>query len=270
MAGERGRLAGDALLQVAVARDHVDEVVERARARRGVRVEQAALVARGVGEADGRGEALAERAGGDLDAVGVAVLGVAGGLRAPGAQRLEVVELEAEAREVQLHVLRQRAVAGREDEPVAAEPGVVGRVVAHDLLEQQVRRGREAHRRAGVAVAHLLDGVRREHASRVHRPLVDGFPLQICHELLFLPIVKGREPCGPDPPRTFWRGSATRRQPGSSFVNDSGENPRHEARIPQYMDVGGLCDGLCLTVATGCRWFADGRRAAGGGAVPMA
>ena len=83
VAGERGGLAGHALLQVAVAGDDVDEVVERARAGRGVRVEQAALEARRVGEADGGGEALAERAGGDLDAVGVAVLGVAGGLASP-------------------------------------------------------------------------------------------------------------------------------------------------------------------------------------------
>ena len=36
VAGERGGLAGHALLQVAVAGDHVDEVVERARAGRGV------------------------------------------------------------------------------------------------------------------------------------------------------------------------------------------------------------------------------------------
>ncbi len=45
VARERGGLDGHALLQVAVGRDHVDVVVERARARRGVGVEQAALVA---------------------------------------------------------------------------------------------------------------------------------------------------------------------------------------------------------------------------------
>ena len=54
VAGQRPGLAGDALLQVAVARDHVDEVVERARARGSIRIEQAALVAGGVREADGR------------------------------------------------------------------------------------------------------------------------------------------------------------------------------------------------------------------------
>ncbi len=54
VSGERGRLAGHALLEVAVARDDVDEVVERAGARRGIRIEEAPLVASGVGEADGR------------------------------------------------------------------------------------------------------------------------------------------------------------------------------------------------------------------------
>ena len=88
---------------------------------------------------------------------------------------------------------------------------MVGRIAAHDLLEQQVRGGRKAHRGSGVPVSDLLDGVCREDAGGVDRPIVDGFPLEICHEVLFLPIVKGREPCGSDPPRTFWRGSPTRR-----------------------------------------------------------
>ena len=63
VAGERRRLARDTLLQVAVAGDHVDEVVERARAGGGLRVEQAALVAGRVGEADGarRGPGRADR-----------------------------------------------------------------------------------------------------------------------------------------------------------------------------------------------------------------
>ena len=220
-------------------------MVERGGAGSGIRIEQAALEARGVREPDCRREALAERTRGDLDAVGVPVLGVTGGLRAPGAQRLEVVQLEAVTREVQLHVLRQRGVTRGQDEPVATEPGVIGRVATHDLLEQQVRGGREAHRGSGVPVPDLLDGIGRKHASRVDRPIVDGFPLEICHEVLFLPIVKASGTVGPDPPRTFWRGSATRR--GSTRErrsNDAHENPRHEARIPQYMDSARQCDGL--------------------------
>ncbi len=179
--GEAGGLGADALLQVAVAGDDVDEVVERAGAGSGVRVEQAALETLGVGEADGRGDALAERAGGDLDAVGVAVLRVTGRQRAPGAQRLEVVELEAVAAEVELDVLGQRAVTGRQDEAVATEPVLVVRVAAHHLLEQQVRGWSEAHRGAGMPVAHLLHRIGREDADRVDCLVVNGIPLQSCH-----------------------------------------------------------------------------------------
>ena len=173
-AGQRRRLGGDALLDVAVAGDHVDLVVERALAGRGVRVEQAALAPGGHRHADRRGQALAQRAGGDLDAGGVPVLGVAGGLAAPGAQRLEVGELQAVAGEVELDVEREAGVPGREHEPVAADPVGVGGVVPHDPLEQRVGQRRQAHGGAGMAVADLLHGVRRQHADGV-----DGAPVQI-------------------------------------------------------------------------------------------
>ena len=84
-------------------------VVEGDAALGGVGVEQAALAAGGHRHADRVADALAERAGGRLDAGGVAVLGVARGLAAPGAQRLEVVELEAAAAEEELGVERERA-----------------------------------------------------------------------------------------------------------------------------------------------------------------
>ena len=125
-AGDRGRLAGHALLEVAVAAHRVDEVVERRVAERGVGVEQAVLAAGGHRHPDGVADALAERAGRGLDAGGVAVLRVAGRLAAPGAQGLEVLQLEAPAAEVELDVERDARVAAREHEPVAARPVRVG------------------------------------------------------------------------------------------------------------------------------------------------
>ena len=83
----RRGLGGDALLEVAVGGEAPDRVVERAAPGRGVRVEQAALVARGHRHADRVAEALAERSGGRLDADGVAVLGVARRQRAPACGR---------------------------------------------------------------------------------------------------------------------------------------------------------------------------------------
>ena len=153
-------------------------VVERRGALVGVGVEHAALAARGHRHADRVADALAERAGGGLDTGGVAVLRVTGGLAAPGAQRLDVLELEAPAAEEELEVERQRRVSAGEDEAVAARPVRVGGVVAHHLLEQQVRRRGQAHGGAGVAVADLLHGIHREHPDRVHGLVVELGPVQ--------------------------------------------------------------------------------------------
>ena len=75
VAGERRRLVADALHEAAVAGDDERVVVDHVGAEPGA---QAPL---GDGHADGVGEALAERPGRDLDAGGVADLGMAG--RAP-------------------------------------------------------------------------------------------------------------------------------------------------------------------------------------------
>ncbi len=174
MAGERGRLAADALLQVAVAGEAPDVVVERARAGGGVRVEQAALAAGRDGHADRVADALAERAGGGLHAGRVAVLGVAGGERAPLPQRLEVLEGQPVAGEVQLDVQGEAGVSAGQHEPVPPGPGGVGRVVPQHALEQEVGGGSQAHRGAGVAVAGVLDGIHGEDPGRVH-----GLPVRL-------------------------------------------------------------------------------------------
>ena len=147
-AGDRGGLAADALLEVAVAGHGVDEVVERRVAEGGVGVQQAVLAAGGHRHADRVADALAERTGGGLDAGRVAVLRVAGRLAAPGAQGLEVLELETPAAEVELDVEGDARVTAGEHEPVPAGPVRIGRVVTHHLLEEQVRRRGQAHRRA--------------------------------------------------------------------------------------------------------------------------
>ena len=128
VAGEGRSLARDAFLQVAVARDDVDEMVERAGAGVGIRIEQSTFVACGIGESDGGGQTLAERAGGDLDARGVTVFGVTGCLRPPGAVGAQVVELQPVPAKVQLDVLRQRAVTAGEHEPIPTDPCRIARI----------------------------------------------------------------------------------------------------------------------------------------------
>ena len=178
--GERGRLARNALFHAAVAGDDVDEVVERRLARRGVGVEQATLAARCHRHAHAVGDALAERAGSHLDAGGVVVLGVARRARLPRPQRLEVGQFEAVAGQEQLAVLRQRRVPVGQDEPVAADPLRIGRIVTHHALIEQVGQRRQAHRRAGMAAAGLLDCVCGEQSRGVDRLGVEvGPPLRV-------------------------------------------------------------------------------------------
>src|SRR5690606_31490071 len=69
-------------------------------------------------------------------------------------------------------------------EAISAEPVLIGRVVAHDLLEQQVCGRGETHRGTGVTVAHLLNGVCCENPRRVDCLVVDGLPLECCHWIL--------------------------------------------------------------------------------------
>ena len=176
VAGQGGGLVRDALHDVAVRGEHPDVVVERAGARLRVGVEQAALATLRHRHADRGGQARAQRARGDLDAVGVVHLGVARGLRAPRAQRLEVVELEPVAGQVELDVLGEAGVPAGQHEPVATEPVRVGRVVPHDVLVEQVGRRSQAHRRARVAVADLLHGVGGEHPDGVHGADVEVGP----------------------------------------------------------------------------------------------
>ncbi len=142
---------GDALLDVAVGDDRVDEVVERRLARRGVGVEQAALAARGHRHADGVAEALAERAGGGLHAGRQPVLGVAGGDRAPGAERLQVVERQPVAGQVQLDV-RASATSGRRTARTGPGPATSGRRgrAASPAGRAGRRRGRGTSRSPGA------------------------------------------------------------------------------------------------------------------------
>ncbi len=184
MPGQRRGLGRDAFLDVTVGGDHVDLVVEQALALRRVRLEQAALAAGRHRHADRVADALAERAGGGLDAGGVPVLGVARGPAAPGPQRLQVVQLEAEAGQVELDVQGQAGVPRGQHEAVAAGPVRIRRVVPHHLLEQQVRRRREAHRRTGMSVADLLDRIHREHPYGVDRALVQFGPFKLWAGLL--------------------------------------------------------------------------------------
>ncbi len=156
VAGQRRRLVGDPLHEAAVAGDDEGPVVADVATERGPQP------AFGERHADRVGQALAERAGRDLDAGGVAGLGVARRPAAPLAELAQVVQGQVVAGEVQHGVLQDGGVPVGEDEAVAVGPLRVTWVVGHDPGPEHVGQGGERH---GGARVPRLGGFRRVHGE---------------------------------------------------------------------------------------------------------
>ena len=127
----------------------------------------------GDGHPDRVGEALAERPGRRLDARRQAVLGMARGPRAPLPERLEVVEREVVAGQVEHRVQQHRGVPGAQDEAVAVRPVGVRRGVAEEARPERVGHRRRTHRRARMPRVRLLDAVDRQGPDGVDRQAVE-------------------------------------------------------------------------------------------------
>ena len=169
MAGQRDRLLADAFHQAAVAGDDVGVVIDD------VAAEALGHQPLGEREAHGIAQALAQRAGGGLDAAGMAVLGMAGGLAAELAEVLQLVERHVGvAGEMQQRIEQHRAVAGRQDEAVAVGPVRLRGVELHELGEQHRGDVGHAHRHAGMARVRLLHGVHGESPDGVRHVAAGG------------------------------------------------------------------------------------------------
>ena len=129
-AGEGSGFLRDAFLEATVAGEADHDVVKDLMLR-GVEVRGGHLG--GDGHADDIAGALAERTGGGFDADRLAELGVARGLGVKLAEVLHFLEGEIETSEVDPAVDEHRAVAGREHEAVAVDPGRGGGVVAEEV-----------------------------------------------------------------------------------------------------------------------------------------
>src|SRR6266581_2108493 len=129
MPGERRRLARHAFHHVAVAAERVDVVVEQGQARP---VERAGEPASGDGHADTVAAALPERAGGGLDAGGVAIF------RMP---RTAAAELAEFADVVEGHGRAAAAGAERWATDAALRVMPASRVLAVDWLRSGSRSG---------------------------------------------------------------------------------------------------------------------------------
>ena len=175
--GQRTRLGGDTLLDVAVGGDDVDEVVERAGPGGGLRIEQTTLVTRGHAHAHRRRQTLAQWPGGDLHALGVPVFGMTGGQRIPGAQCLQIRQFESETAEVQLDVQGQARMPAGQNETIPAHPLRVSGIVAHRALEQRVCQRGQTHRGARVPAAAFLHRIGGQQPGGVDGPGVDVGPV---------------------------------------------------------------------------------------------
>ncbi len=168
-AGQRCGLMRDAFHHVAVAAEDVGVVIDDVV---GVAVVDGGEVLLCRGDADSHAEALTERAGGDLDAGGLAVLGVAGGVRSPLAELLELLHGKVVTGEVQRAVEQRGGVAVRQDEAVAVDPLGVRGIVLHQLVVQQIGDGGAAEGRAGVAGLGFFNSIDGEEAEGVDGKLI--------------------------------------------------------------------------------------------------
>ena len=160
--GHRDRFLRNAFHQVAVGGDHVGVVVDDLLAELG------GEHLLGERHADRGRDALAERAGGGLDALGVEVLGVTRRQSAELAELLELVQRHVGvAGQVQQRIEQHRAVAGRQHEAVAVGPVDSGSIEFQELREQHRGHVGGAHRQAGMARFRLLHAVHGEAADRV-------------------------------------------------------------------------------------------------------
>ena len=161
MACEGGRLVAEALHETAVTNDAEGVVVTNLGAEPSPQVRFSHRHANGVSES------LRQRPRGDLDARGMATLGVARGNRPPLAESFEVFETKPVAREVQQRILQDRRVTVGENETITIEPLGLLRRILHHTSPQNMSQGSKRHRRARVAGIGRLDRIHGQPANGV-------------------------------------------------------------------------------------------------------
>ena len=126
-------------------------------------------------EPHGIAQALAEGAGGRLDAAGRVVFGVA---RRGAAELTEIADLVQGdllvAGQVEQGIEQHGAVAGGQNEAVAVRPIGAGRIELQEAPEQNGRRVRHAHRHARMPRLGLLDGVGGQEPDGIGEVAVAG------------------------------------------------------------------------------------------------
>ncbi len=159
VSGERARFRGDAFLQTTVAGEADDVLIENLVLGR---VEARRRHLRRHRDADGVGHALAERTGGAFDAGRFKKLRMARRLAVQLPEALDLLHRQIVAAQVQPGVKEHAAVAGREDEVVAADPARFVRIVLEGVTVKHRAHLRAAQRQTEVAG---FRGLHRVHAQ---------------------------------------------------------------------------------------------------------
>ena len=154
MAGEAGGFGGVAFHHAAVAADHEDAALLNVRL---VKADPGGELLGGNRHADRGAETASQRAGRDVDALGVAELGMARSQAAPLAEALQFVHGEAVVEEVQEGIDEHGAVTGGQHEAVASDPARIGRIVAEVFRPEDHGEIGVAHRHAGMPGLGLLN-----------------------------------------------------------------------------------------------------------------
>ncbi len=170
MPGEGGRLGAHPFHEVAVRAQNPGPVIDDALAGA---VELRRQMGFGHREPDRGGDPLAERAGGHLHPRDQSDLRVAGGLRSPLPEVLELFEREIVAGEMKDTVKEHRRMAAGKNEAVTVRPPGIGRVVLEKPRKQHVGHRRQTHRGARVPRVRALDGIDRQGADGGDGKLID-------------------------------------------------------------------------------------------------
>ena len=166
-ARQRAGFVADALHQATIAEEHPGAMVDDGVA---VAIEVPRQQLFSQRKANRIGQPLSQRPGGGFHARADMVLRMPRGLAAELAKRLQLLDRQVIAGQMQQRVLQHRAVAVGEDETVAIGPVRIGRIAVEVVVPQHLGDVGHAHRHArmaGIGGLHRVDGKEADGVGKI-------------------------------------------------------------------------------------------------------
>ena len=183
---KRTCLIRNTFLKASVAAKSIGIVVDD---REALAVEFRGEMRFGYRHADGVCDALSERTRGRLDALGVTVFGMTGGLTSELAEVLKIFYREPEPIEIEERVVEHGSMSRGEDKAVAIVPLWIFVVEFQEILPECVGDGGGAEGEPRMSRICFLDCFRRENADRVDGRLFHDYLLLIYCFLFFFIVL---------------------------------------------------------------------------------